>query len=42
MADGETKQAALEMAERVAHEWIEMAKVMGRPLPEPRGRLMFV
>jgi predicted RNase H-like HicB family nuclease len=25
----------------VIGEWIEMAQEMGRPVPEPRGRLMY-
>jgi predicted RNase H-like HicB family nuclease len=40
-ADGSTKAKALKAAERVAREWIETAKELGRPIPEPRGRLMF-
>jgi predicted RNase H-like HicB family nuclease len=41
-ADGETRQAALAAVEVVIGEWIETAKELGRPIPEPRGRLMFV
>ncbi len=41
MADGETKAAALAMVEQVAREWIDTARSLGRPIPEPRGRLMF-
>lgn len=40
-ADGETRQEALAAVEVVIAEWIEMAKELGRPIPEPRGRLMF-
>lgn len=40
-ADGETYQAALSNVETIIREWIEMAKELGRPIPEPRGRLMF-
>ena len=41
MADGRTYQEALTQAERVICEWIEIAKELGRPIPEPRGRLLF-
>jgi predicted RNase H-like HicB family nuclease len=40
-ADGATYQEALAQAEIVIGEWIETAKQMGRPIPEPRGRLIF-
>ena len=39
MADGPTKAEALIAVERVAQEWIETAKELGRPVPKPRGRL---
>ena len=40
-ADGATYQEALAAVETVIEEWIETATAMGRPIPEPRGRLMF-
>ena len=40
-ADGATHKEALKNAEVVTKEWIETAKELGRPIPEPRGRLMF-
>lgn len=40
-ADGETQRQALENLETVIGEWIETAKSMGRPVPEPGGRLKF-
>jgi predicted RNase H-like HicB family nuclease len=40
-ADGPTHLAALENVQQVAQEWIETAGELGRPVPEPRGRLMF-
>jgi predicted RNase H-like HicB family nuclease len=40
-ADGATKQAALKNADAVIKEWIETAKALGRPVPEPKGRLAF-
>ncbi len=41
MADGATYQEALTNAEVVIQEWIETAKELGRPIPEPKGRLLF-
>jgi predicted RNase H-like HicB family nuclease len=41
MADGVTTKEALENTEKVIAEWIETAKVEGRPVPEPKGRLKF-
>ena len=41
MADGATRQEAIAAAEVVIAEWVETAKELGRPIPEPRGRLMF-
>jgi len=40
-ADGASYQAALANAEVVIREWIETAKELGRPIPAPRGRLLF-
>lgn len=41
MADGPTPQKALANAEKIIAEWIETAKELGRPVPEPRGRLAY-
>ena len=41
MADGTTYQEAVANAETVIQQWIETARELGRPIPEPRGRLMF-
>jgi len=41
MADGPTKTKALANIERVAKEWIETARSLGRKVPKPRGRLTF-
>ena len=41
MADGSSYQEAVSNAEIIIHEWIETANEMGRPIPKPRGRLMF-
>jgi predicted RNase H-like HicB family nuclease len=40
-ADGATYQEALAHVEVVIQEWIETAKELGRPIPEPKGRLVF-
>ena len=41
MADGATQQEALANLEQVAEEWIETARELGRPIPEPKGRLIY-
>ena len=41
MADGKTYQEALANAEVVIGEWLETARDLGRPIPSPRGRLMY-
>ena len=41
MADGRTHKGALRAVERVAREWIETARELGREVPAPRGRLKF-
>ena len=41
-ADGDTYQEALHNVELVVQEWIETAKDLGRPVPEPRPRLMYI
>ena len=39
--DGETYQEAVQNVEVVIQEWIETAQALGRPIPEPKGRLLF-
>jgi len=41
VADGTTYREALSNAEVIMQEWIETAKEQGRPVPEPKGRLLF-
>lgn len=41
MADGETYEQAVANAQHVIAEWIETARELGRPIPEPKGRLMY-
>ncbi len=38
-ADGPSYQEALANVEVVIREWTETARELGRPIPEPRGRL---
>jgi predicted RNase H-like HicB family nuclease len=40
-ADGDTHREALANVEVVIQEWIETAQELGRPIPEPKGRLVF-
>ena len=40
-ADGATYVEALANAEVVIREWIETARELGRPIPQPKGRLLF-
>ena len=41
MADGSTYKKALDNVQAVIKEWIETAKELGRPIPQPRGKLMY-
>ena len=41
MADGATYQDALANVEVIIEQWVATAKEMGRPIPKPRGRLMY-
>ena len=41
MADGRTRQEAIENAEKIISEWIEIAKEDGEDIPVPKGRLMY-
>ena len=40
-ADGSTYKQAVANVEVTIQEWIETAKELGRPIPEPKGRLMY-
>ena len=41
MADGATYHEALANVEAIINEWIETAKELGRPIPEPKGKLIY-
>jgi len=41
MADGVTYEEAVTNAQRVIEEWVETAHSLDRPVPEPKGRLMY-
>ena len=42
IADGDTPEACLEMAQEVIQIWIETAKEDGWPIPEPKGRRLML
>jgi predicted RNase H-like HicB family nuclease len=39
IADGSTYQEALANAEVAMEHWLDIARELGRPIPQPRGRL---
>jgi predicted RNase H-like HicB family nuclease len=41
MADGASYAEAVAEVEKVVAEWVETATEEGRPIPKPRGRLLF-
>ncbi len=41
MADGPSYAETVANVEVVIAEWIETARELGRPIPEPRGRLLY-
>jgi len=41
MADGQSYAEAVKSAEEIIDEWIETARKLGRPIPEPRGKLAY-
>ena len=40
-ADGATYAEAMQNIEIIIAEWVQTAKALGRPIPEPKGRLIF-
>jgi predicted RNase H-like HicB family nuclease len=41
MADGKTYQEVISNVEIIIQEWIETANELDRPIPQPKGRLMY-
>lgn len=41
MADGATHHEALTNVEIIIQEWIDTARELGRPIPQPIGRLRY-
>lgn len=41
MADGATYDEAAANAQVIIREWLETATQLGRPIPQPKGRLVF-
>ena len=41
MADGNSYEEALSNVRVIIEEWIETANQLGRPIPQPKGKLMF-
>lgn len=41
MSDGSVQAEALQNIDKVIEEWIETAKLLNRPIPNPKGRLLF-
>ena len=41
MAEGKTYTEAVLNAEKIIAEWLESAQMLGRNIPEPRGKLMY-
>ncbi len=41
MADGRTQEEALINAQKVIQQWIEIAKELGREIPEPKGKIAY-
>ena len=40
-ADGDSYEKALEQVQIIIKEWIETAKQEGRPVPKPKGKIIY-
>ena len=41
MADGASYKEALDNVEVIAKEWLEVARELGRKIPQPKGKLVY-
>ena len=41
MADGATQEDALKNIKIIMEQWLETAQSLGRPIPAPKGKLMY-
>ena len=41
MADGQSYTEAIQNADTVIVEWLETARLLGRDIPSPRGKLQY-
>ena len=41
MVDGETIEDAVKNSELIISEWIDTAGMLGREIPQPKGRLIY-
>ena len=41
MADGATYEEALQNIQVIISEWIETARILGRDIPVPKGKLVY-
>ena len=41
IADGDSYADVLKNVQKVMEEWIETAKTLNRPIPQPKGRLKY-
>ncbi|MFW6104960.1 MAG: type II toxin-antitoxin system HicB family antitoxin [Chloroflexota bacterium] len=41
MADGQSYEECLQNVKAVISEWIETARMLGREIPDPKGRLIY-
>jgi len=41
MADGKTCEQAVANARQIIEQWLDVAQELGKPIPEPRGRLLY-
>lgn len=41
MADGESYEQAVVNVQTIIEQWIETARELGKPIPQPKGKLMY-